>query len=79
VTGSNMSGSGRDAPDEGSRDDGRSGDKPGSARKKPVRDAPLPPAGPHADPALTDEEATPGAGTLPPPDGEPGGGGSVSS
>lgn len=43
-----------------------------SARKPP-------PAGPHADPSLTNEEATPGAGTLPPPDGEPNGGGSVSS
>jgi hypothetical protein len=38
-----------------------------------------PPAGPHADPALTNEEATPGAGTLPDPNGEPGEGGSVSS
>jgi hypothetical protein len=41
--------------------------------------SPPPPAGPHADPSLTNDEATPGAGTLPPPDGEPGDGGSVSS
>ena len=25
----------------------------------------MPPAGPHADPALTDEDATPGTGALP--------------
>jgi hypothetical protein len=30
----------------------------------------LPPAGPHADPALTNPDATPGAGALTPP-GEP--------
>ena len=29
----------------------------------------LPPAGPHADPALTNPEATPGAGTLTPAGG----------
>jgi hypothetical protein len=32
----------------------------------PADGSDLPPAGPHADPALTREEATPGAGTLPP-------------
>jgi hypothetical protein len=50
--------------------------------KRDAEDAsrsPPPPAGPHADPSLTNDEATPGAGTLPPPDGEPGDGGSVSS
>lgn len=26
----------------------------------------LPPAGPHADPRLTNEDATPGSGTMPP-------------
>ncbi len=30
----------------------------------------LPPAGPHADPALTNPEATPGAGTLTPAGGD---------
>lgn len=29
-----------------------------------------PPAGPHADPALTNPDATPGAGTLPEPGAE---------
>lgn len=51
----------------------RGDDKQRGSEKKP------PPAGPHADPSLINEEATPGAGTLPPPDGEPNGGGSVSS
>jgi hypothetical protein len=29
------------------------------------RERPVPPAGPHADPRLTNEDATPGAGSLP--------------
>lgn len=67
----------------GQQDDARNGDrKPGSGETGDKGDGSAkkpPPAGPHADPSLTNEEATPGAGTLPPADGEPGDGGSVSS
>lgn len=49
--------------------------KPGAADKAPSG---KPPAGPHADPSLTNPDATPGAGTLPSPsrdsDVDPGGG-----
>ncbi|KQT57469.1 MULTISPECIES: hypothetical protein [unclassified Aureimonas] len=43
---------------------------PNEAPSKPSdkRDADMPAAGPHANPALTDKERTPGAGTLPDPD-----------
>ncbi len=64
---------------EGSKADERTGgQEPGSLREKDEAGK-KPSAGPHADPALTNEEATPGAGTLPDPDGESGDGGSVSS
>jgi hypothetical protein len=42
-------------------------DKPA---EKPTPAPPVHPAGPHATPELTDDEATPGAGTLPDADTE---------
>jgi hypothetical protein len=39
-----------------------------SSMREPVSGEPVPPAGPHAKPELTDKEKTPGAGTLPEPD-----------
>jgi hypothetical protein len=39
--------------------------RPSAARSKPSDS--LPAAGPHADPALTNPDATPGAGALTPP------------
>jgi hypothetical protein len=45
-----------------------------TARRPPVTeqsvDSDIPPAGPHADPDLTEESRTPGAGALPDPEGE---------
>ena len=41
---------------------------PGAAKDGPPSDD-LPPAGPHADPALTNPDATPGTGALTPPGG----------
>jgi hypothetical protein len=67
---------------------GRPDSKSGPPRRPPGEDADgtpspkrdgqsgdgIPPAGPHADPDLTDLSKTPGAGTLPDPEGpvEPG-------
>jgi hypothetical protein len=64
-------------------DDGKDSDKPGTApaerqdRKPPTgpeagpeKTSGEPAAGPHADPALVNPDATPGAGTLPPPGAE---------
>ena len=45
----------------------RNPEKPSGASGEPPGE--LPPAGPHADPALTNPEATPGAGTLTPAGG----------
>jgi hypothetical protein len=38
-----------------------------AAKKKPPASRPIHPAGPHATPELTDEDATPGTGALPGP------------
>ncbi|WP_061938052.1 hypothetical protein [Aureimonas sp. AU22] len=38
---------------------------PAGGTEKPDREAPTPGAGPHAKPELTNEDATPGAGSLP--------------
>lgn len=40
--------------------------RPTKKRKPASDDEQLPPAGPHANPALTNPDVTPGAGTLPP-------------
>ena len=41
------------------------GSDPGGAKDSKSKAQDLPAAGPHADPALTNDTATPGAGTLP--------------
>jgi hypothetical protein len=48
--------------------EGRTPDQSGS-KTKPASE-PAPAAGPHADPALTNEDATPGSGYLPSPGDE---------
>lgn len=39
----------------------------GDAQESPRKGGAMPAAGPHADPALTNPDATPGAGSLPEP------------
>ena len=51
------------AQDESENVQGR-GDPEARAVSRPS--SPLPPAGPHAEPALTNPDATPGTGALPP-------------
>lgn len=65
--------------DDARKDDARKDVSKKDTSKKDDPTGKPPPAGPHADPSLTNEEATPGAGTLPDPDGEPDNGGAVSS
>ena len=59
-------------PDRPGSSAGATAGKPQKAPQGPQpaagsKDDELAPAGPHADPSLTNEDATPGAGTLPPP------------
>jgi len=73
-------GDGPDGGDNGKpRHDRNAKGEPNSAQKASGSRSRIPLAGPHADPSLTNEEATPGAGTLPSPDAGSDNGGSVSS
>jgi hypothetical protein len=59
-------------PDRPDAKAGGTAEKPRDPAQKPqpvagAKDDQMAPAGPHADPSLTNEDATPGAGTLTPP------------
>ncbi len=61
-----MSGKPRDEDAAGRDEERKETDQDRDPAQKPA----YPPAGPHAKPSLTNEEATPGAGTLPSEDDE---------
>jgi hypothetical protein len=63
-----QSGRQRETPGDDMADDKRADDVTEPGKAKPDTPRETPPAGPHARPELTNEEATPGSGMLPPAD-----------